>query len=119
MLSSQSSLRQPHYGSASDSRRSGWDCQQTVTPWFGWCSILTGGINCDCTRKDTMPNQRAAPVFLNLFRIHFPVGAVTSIAHRISGVLMFLSLPLLIYLLDISLQGPAGFDRALGYLLSG
>jgi len=66
-----------------------------------------------------MPNQRAAPVFLNLFRIHFPVGAVTSIAHRISGVLMFLSFPLLIYLLDLSLQGPAGFGRALDYLHMG
>ena len=66
-----------------------------------------------------MSNQRATPVYLNLFRIHFPVGAVTSIAHRISGVLMFLSFPLLIYLLDISLQGSAGFARAVDYLHTG
>ncbi|MGB5717674.1 MAG: succinate dehydrogenase, cytochrome b556 subunit [Gammaproteobacteria bacterium] len=66
-----------------------------------------------------MANQQSAPVFLNLFRIRFPVGAVTSIAHRISGVLMFSSLPLVIFLLDISLQGPAGFDRALDYLQTG
>ena len=63
-----------------------------------------------------MANQHAAPVFLNLFRIRFPVGAVTSIAHRVSGVLMFLGFPLLIYLLDLSLQGPAGFERASEYL---
>jgi succinate dehydrogenase / fumarate reductase cytochrome b subunit len=63
-----------------------------------------------------MANQRSAPVYLNLFRIRFPVGAVTSIAHRISGVLMFASLPLLIYLLGISLQGPDGFARAVEIL---
>ena len=63
-----------------------------------------------------MANQHAAPVFLNLLRIRVPVGAVTSIAHRISGVLMFLGLPLLIYLLDLSLQGPGGFARAVEYL---
>jgi succinate dehydrogenase / fumarate reductase cytochrome b subunit len=63
-----------------------------------------------------MANQHAAPVFLNLRRIRFPVGAVTSIAHRISGVLMFLSFPLLVYLLDLSLQDAAGFDRAVEYL---
>ena len=63
-----------------------------------------------------MTTQRSAPVYLNLLRIRFPVGAVTSIAHRISGMLLFLSFPFLIYLLDLSLQGPAGFDAALGYL---
>lgn len=63
-----------------------------------------------------MTTQRSAPVYLNLFRIRFPVGAVTSIAHRISGVLLFLSMPLLIYLLDLSLQDPAGFASATGYL---
>ena len=63
-----------------------------------------------------MANQHAAPVFLNLLRIRFPVGAVTSIAHRVSGVLMFLGFPLMIYLLDLSLQGPAGFERASEYL---
>ena len=65
-----------------------------------------------------MTPQRSAPVNLNLFRIHFPVGAVTSIAHRISGVLLFLFIPLLIYLLDLSLQGPAGFAKVAGYLQS-
>jgi len=66
-----------------------------------------------------MANQQPAPVHLNLFRIRFPVGAVTSIAHRISGVLMVSSLPFLIYLLDISLQGPDGFGRAVEHLQTG
>ncbi|MGB5439660.1 MAG: succinate dehydrogenase, cytochrome b556 subunit [Gammaproteobacteria bacterium] len=59
-----------------------------------------------------MTTQRTAPVYLNLFRIRFPVAAVTSIAHRISGVLLFLALPFLTYLLDISLQDPAGYAQA-------
>jgi succinate dehydrogenase / fumarate reductase cytochrome b subunit len=63
-----------------------------------------------------MTNQRAVPVYLNLLRIRFPVGAVTSIAHRISGVLLFLSLPVLIYLLELSLQGPAGYEKTISYI---
>lgn len=66
-----------------------------------------------------MTNQRSAPVNLNLFRIRFPVGAVTSIAHRFSGVILFLSIPLLIFLLDLSLQGPAGFADARAHLQTG
>ena len=66
-----------------------------------------------------MTTQRSAPVYLNLLRIRFPVGAVTSIAHRISGILLFLSLPFLIYLLDLSLRGPGGFDKALATVQNG
>lgn len=63
-----------------------------------------------------MTTQRSEPVYLNLLRIRFPVGAVISIAHRISGVLLFLSLPLLIYLLELSLQGPEGYIKVLSYI---
>ena len=65
-----------------------------------------------------MTKQTSAPVYLNLFRIRFPVGAVNSIAHRISGVCLFLSLPFWIYLLDLSLRGAGGFAQALGILQS-
>ena len=66
-----------------------------------------------------MQNQRSAPVFLDLFRIRFPVGAVTSIAHRLSGLLLFLSFPVLVYWLDLSLQDPAGYAAALEWLECG
>jgi succinate dehydrogenase / fumarate reductase cytochrome b subunit len=66
-----------------------------------------------------MPIQPSAPVFLNLFRIRLPVGAITSIAHRISGLLLFLSFPLLVYWLDLSLRDPAGYQRALDWLQCG
>lgn len=41
-----------------------------------------------------------APKFLNLFHIRFPIGAIASIGHRISGVLLLISLPLLALALE-------------------
>jgi len=58
-----------------------------------------------------MNTPTARPKYLNLLRIKLPVGAVMSIAHRISGVLLFLSIPLLVYLLDLSLQGQDQYAR--------
>ena len=54
-------------------------------------------------------NNNTRPVFLNLFKIHLPVTAVLSVAHRLTGIFLFLMIPVLIYLLDLSLAGPAGF----------
>jgi succinate dehydrogenase / fumarate reductase cytochrome b subunit len=49
--------------------------------------------------------QRAQrPVFLNLARIRFPVGAIASIGHRLSGVLLVLMLPLAVLAFQYSLQ---------------
>ena len=80
-----------------------------VFPPCGWYKFVR-------QMKVNMTTQRSVPVYLNLLRIRFPVGAVTSIAHRLSGVLLFLSLPVLIYLLDLSLQSPESFEKALSYL---
>lgn len=59
-----------------------------------------------------MPTTASRPRFLNLLLIRLPVGALTSIGHRISGVLLFLCIPLAAFLLDLSLQGPDGFEQA-------
>lgn len=56
------------------------------------------------------------PVFLNLLRIRQPVTAVVSILHRISGFLMVLLLPALIYLLQLSLSSPEGFFQVVSIL---
>ncbi|MEC5217328.1 succinate dehydrogenase / fumarate reductase cytochrome b subunit [Actimicrobium sp. GrIS 1.19] len=45
-------------------------------------------------------------VFFNLTQIQMPVGAVTSITHRITGILLAIGIPFCVYLLDLSLQGP-------------
>ncbi|GAB1393472.1 succinate dehydrogenase, cytochrome b556 subunit [Rhodocyclaceae bacterium] len=44
------------------------------------------------------------PKFLNLTEIKQPLPAVASILHRISGAGLFLMLPLLIWMLDLSLK---------------
>ncbi len=65
-----------------------------------------------------MPSQRR-PVFLNLLQFRFPIPAIMSIVHRGSGAVMVLSIPLFVYLLDLSLRGEAGFAEAAGLLQSG
>ena len=54
------------------------------------------------------------PVFFNLMQIQMPVGAITSILHRVTGVLLALGLPLSLYLLELSLKGPQGYERVAG-----
>lgn len=56
------------------------------------------------------------PFYLNLIKIRLPVAGMLSIFHRISGVLMFIAMPFLVYLLDLSLQGEAGFNQVTEYL---
>lgn len=51
------------------------------------------------------------PVYLNLFQYRFPVTAICSVLHRITGVIMFLLLPLLLWSLDKSLSSAAGFNE--------
>ncbi|MBT8439762.1 MAG: succinate dehydrogenase, cytochrome b556 subunit [Gammaproteobacteria bacterium] len=52
------------------------------------------------------------PVFINLFQIKLPVAGVMSIAHRAAGVLMFVSIPFWLFVLELSLKSPQDFARA-------
>ena len=56
-------------------------------------------------------SRQQRPVFFNLLQIQMPVGALTSITHRITGVLLAFSIPFGIYVLDVSLQGPLGYAQ--------
>lgn len=60
-----------------------------------------------------MDNKKplSRPVYLNLLKIRQPVTALVSIGHRISGVLLFLAIPLMIWMLDRSLQSPEGYQQ--------
>lgn len=49
------------------------------------------------------------PVNLDLTTIKFPVTAIASIAHRVSGVVLFLALPILLWMLDRSLASEQTF----------
>ena len=49
------------------------------------------------------------PKYLNLMQIRLPLPGVVSIAHRISGTLMFLAIPFVTYVLHVVVQDEAGF----------
>ena len=55
--------------------------------------------------------KQTRPFFLNLLRIRFPVGAIASIGHRVSGVVLVFSTPILVYLFDASLGSAQEFER--------
>jgi succinate dehydrogenase / fumarate reductase, cytochrome b subunit len=57
--------------------------------------------------------KRRRPVFFNLMQIQMPVGALTSITHRVTGIFLALSVPFSIYLLDLSLQDPLSYEQVI------
>lgn len=65
-----------------------------------------------------METVKKRPVYLNLLKIRLPIGGVASIAHRITGVLLVLLLPIAIYLLALSLESLAGFHKVVSFLTS-
>ena len=58
------------------------------------------------TVKDTRP------VNLDITTFKFPLPAITSILHRISGVALFIATAILLYLLQLSLSSEQGFSEA-------
>jgi succinate dehydrogenase / fumarate reductase, cytochrome b subunit len=67
------------------------------------------------TRDMVAASRRRRPVFFNLARIQMPVGALTSITHRVTGIFLALGVPFSIYLLDLSLQGPQSYAQVTGF----
>ena len=65
--------------------------------------------------------KKQRPKFLDLTVIRLPLAAFASILHRVSGAGLFLMLPLLIWLLDLSLSSTperlALFDSITGNVL--
>lgn len=57
-----------------------------------------------------MKTKQKRPQFLNLLQIHLPVTGVNSIAHRLSGALLFLAIPVVIYLFNLSLRDAQSFS---------
>ena len=53
---------------------------------------------------------------LNLFRFKFPVTAIVSILHRVSGVILFSFIPVFLYCLDRSLKNEQSFFELSFYL---
>jgi succinate dehydrogenase / fumarate reductase cytochrome b subunit len=62
------------------------------------------------------PRPAARPQVRNiritdLLQYRLPIPGVVSILHRVSGLLLFLLLPLLLWLFDLSLSSDRSFDR--------
>ncbi|MFA9461737.1 succinate dehydrogenase, cytochrome b556 subunit [Thiohalorhabdus sp. Cl-TMA] len=67
--------------------------------------------------KPTDPFRR--PIFLDLLRIRFPVGAWASILHRITGILLILAIPASLFLMAYSARSAAHFRQTAAWLENG
>lgn len=56
--------------------------------------------------------SKERPVYLSLTQFKFPITAIASIVHRITGVLLFVGIAYLLWLLDLALGSEAGFAEA-------
>ena len=63
-----------------------------------------------------MAMSRERPVNLDLTTLSFPITAIASILHRVSGVILFFGSFILLALLGLSLENEAGFADALTLL---
>jgi succinate dehydrogenase / fumarate reductase cytochrome b subunit len=55
--------------------------------------------------------NKKRPVNLNLLTIRFPIPAIVSILHRVSGVVLFLLIPAALWALDCSLSSQDSFTQ--------
>ncbi len=60
----------------------------------------------------------ARPYFLDLRRIHLPLAGWVSILHRVSGALLAIAIPGLVYAWMLSLRSAADHARVIGFLTS-
>lgn len=56
-----------------------------------------------------MNNSNKRPVYLNLLKIRLPITGVASFLHRVSGVLLILFIPVVIYVFELSVANESGF----------
>ena len=57
------------------------------------------------------------PVYLDLTKIRLPMSAFSSITHRLSGIyVFFVTLPLLLYIINESTSSKSNFDQLLSSL---
>lgn len=54
--------------------------------------------------------HRPRPKYYDLNLLHLPAAGLLSIFHRVSGALLFLAIPVLLYALQTALSSEAGFN---------
>ena len=62
--------------------------------------------------------KKTRPVHLDLLKVQFPITAIASILHRVSGVIMFVVVGLLLMLLQNSLESSESFDSVRSFFQS-
>lgn len=62
--------------------------------------------------------NKKRPINVNPLSIRLPLPALVSIMHRLSGILVFLLIPLLLWGLQASLASPEGLNQVKDYFLS-
>ncbi len=60
--------------------------------------------------------NKQRPVNLDLQTISFPVTAIASILHRVSGAITFVALSILLWMLGTSLASPEGFETVVSIM---
>ncbi|MEX0618364.1 MAG: succinate dehydrogenase, cytochrome b556 subunit [Pseudohongiellaceae bacterium] len=63
-----------------------------------------------------MRDTRPVNIAFTTFRL--PLPAITSFLHRVSGAFIFIGVAVLLYLLGLSLESPAGYRDAGGWINS-
>lgn len=48
-------------------------------------------------------------IYLNLFLIDFPITAIASIVHRITGLVLFIFIPLILYFFKLSIESESSY----------
>ena len=75
--------------------------------------VLPPAIILTAQRTDDPGKMRTErPVFLSLFSFAWPVTAIASIAHRLTGIGLFVGIAFLLWLLDLALSSEGGFAEA-------
>ena len=75
-----------------------------------------GFRSCGTKRECESAVNSKRPVNLDLGKFHFPLPAITSILHRVSGIIIFVGVAFMLYGLQLSLSGEEGFSRVSGLL---
>lgn len=69
-------------------------------------------------KEKLRPGQMSRPKNLNLFTIRLPINALVSILHRATGCVLFLILPVILLLLQLSLNSAEHYEAVIAILHS-
>lgn len=69
-------------------------------------------------KETTVQNMKHRPKYLDLAKIRLPLPGIVSILHRGSGLILYLFIPFLLFLLQTSLQSGEDFSQLASFIVS-